>query len=101
MDGYPEFGDAPFQPRSSDCYPNLAFGNSRLVLCTGPSCRHGTTSIGGCTGMRSESVPHLCARCEVKVVIQLQDRSSFHYDRVPELERCPLRVFQAPSNRLP
>ena len=31
MDGYLEVGDAPFQPRSSDCYPNLAFGNSRVV----------------------------------------------------------------------
>ena len=31
MNGYPEFGDAPFQLRSSDCYPNLAFGNSRVV----------------------------------------------------------------------
>ena len=52
-----------------------------LVLCTGPSCRRGTTSVGGCTGIRSESV------CFATLVCALRSQSCYSTPRPIQLNR--------------
>ena len=58
-----------------------------LVLCTGPSCCHGTTSIGGCTGMLSESV------CFATLVCALRSQSCYSTPR-------PIQVSLRPGSRV-